>query len=148
MPDQPDMVLLHATKSLDVMPFFSEVEDEVASAQRRKQQQSISGQHSSVAELLRLRVVVALTGSGDYPVCPSDAARNRHACGESDPGKDGALSYVRGRPDLDMLKVHVPDISERQVLMCGPEAFMVAMDRILRGLGVASSAIHSEDFYF
>lgn len=62
--------------------------------------------------------------------------------------KNCGFSVVRGRPDADMLKMQVPDIAERHVLMCGPEAFMGAMEELLKGLGVVSSAIHTEDFYF
>lgn len=55
---------------------------------------------------------------------------------------------VEGRPDVAMLRREVPDIADRHVLLCGPDVFMAAMDEAMKELGVPSSRIHSEDFYF
>lgn len=145
VPSYPDVVLIHATRSLEVMPFFHEIYEEVA-------------QEGQGAGRKHLQAVVAITGSSRH-LNPSPAGTESkegdtsHENARSGqiraplPDKAG-ISFVSRRPDMEMLKVRVPDIAERQVFLCGPEVFMMAMDRALRGLGVPASAIHSEEFYF
>lgn len=131
VPGYPDVVVVHASRSLDAMPFLSEMRQLVleASTGGDRVPQEPGGK--------RLRVVVTITGS----------AGSREQQEASVVMTDG-VSVEKGRPDGNMLKAHVPDIAERQVMMCGPEGFMVSMEGTLRALGVAASAIHSEDFYF
>lgn len=51
-----------------------------------------------------------------------------------------------GHLDRQSLRELVPDITEREVFICGPTAMMDAATDDLIGLGVDSSAIHSERF--
>lgn len=117
----------------------------------------------------RLRYVLAITGSlcsnsttasaagtgvesevsvGALP--PLSGSKRSHGDGIGGHREASGLGFsvVSGRPDATMLKREVPDITERKVFLCGPRAYMVMMEAVLKSLGVASSAIHQEEFYF
>lgn len=150
IPGYPDVVVLHASRSLDVMPFLSEIRQLVSEASAGGlglQGQAQGGQALREPYGKSLRAVVTITG----PVQNSDQRQTSvpapQGSGELIVTASG-LFLEKGRPDGDMLRAHVPDIAERHVMMCGPEGFMVSMEGTLRALGVAPSAIHSEDFYF
>lgn len=101
-----------------------------------------------VAQSRRAKIILTVTGSG-VDVEQSTGSERLMRDGERRVSPHGtSLSVVYGRPNATSLMANVPDIAERSVFMCGPDAFMVAMDAVLRRLGVASSAIHSEEFYF
>jgi len=48
--------------------------------------------------------------------------------------------------DVAGLRQIVPDVAEREVYLCGAEAWMVAAESALRGAGVPADAIHVEHF--
>lgn len=74
--------------------------------------------------------------------------RQGRVAGAAEGSSMGGFSVVYGRPDVDMLQREVLDVAERSVFMCGPDGFMTTMDVALKKVGVQSSAIHQEDFYF
>lgn len=163
-PAYPDVVAIHATRSTDTVPFLDEIR-EVAAGSTRQKHESPSAHSTIHPETTmntdavarpsqveqRLRVVLAITGStaAQKPVLVSEGGGVvASGVGDMVGGRGSALSVVGGRPDVDVLQREVPDIAERKVFMCGPEAFMVAMEGALKRSGVPSSAIHQEEFYF
>ncbi len=52
-----------------------------------------------------------------------------------------------GRIDESMLAETVPDLSQRQVFLCGPEAFMQSATAALKARGAAERKIHVEHFF-
>lgn len=61
---------------------------------------------------------------------------------------DPAWTGERGRVDHARLSRLVPDIHERDAVLCGPPAMMASVASALKKLGVPSSRIHSERFAF
>lgn len=59
---------------------------------------------------------------------------------------DGTWLGPVGRLDLGMLEEHVPDLLEREVFICGPDAYMVTAEALLLELGVPAEQIHQESF--
>lgn len=51
-----------------------------------------------------------------------------------------------GRLDADMLTQHVPDLTTREVFVCGPDAYMQHAVALLEELGVPAERIHVESF--
>jgi predicted ferric reductase len=54
--------------------------------------------------------------------------------------------YEQGRLDREQLATFVPDVTERDVFLCGPPPMMTAMIGALRQLQVPESQIHREQF--
>lgn len=52
----------------------------------------------------------------------------------------------RGRLSVELLRWFVPDVTAREVFLCGPPAYMSAALDILDGLGVSPDRIHQESF--
>lgn len=48
------------------------------------------------------------------------------------------------RPEV--LRALVPDVADRDVYLCGPEPFMLALERALHDLGVPATSVHAEHF--
>ena len=69
------------------------------------------------------------------PVCSADSPAE-------------AWAGVRGRLTAQKLAVLVPDLMEREVLVCGPTAFMEAVVAMVVELGVPSERIHLESYVF
>lgn len=145
VPSYPDVVLIHATRSLEVMPFFHDIYEEVVQVGKRAERKHLQAVVAITASSRQLNQSPASSESKEGDVSHESARSGQMRAPLSD---KAGISFVSRRPDMEMLKVRVPDIAERQVFLCGPEVFMVAMDRSLRGLGVPASAIHSEEFYF
>lgn len=59
---------------------------------------------------------------------------------------DGSWLGPVGRLDLGMLRTHVPDLIEREVFICGPDAYMATAEALLLELGVPIERIHQESF--
>ena len=53
---------------------------------------------------------------------------------------------VRGRLDLAVLTAAVPDLWEREVFTCGPEAYMASVRELLAAAGVDPGRCHEESF--
>ena len=62
----------------------------------------------------------------------------------SDP--DGNWLGPVGRLDSEMLNLHVPDLVDREVFVCGPDSYMVHAEALLLELGVPTERIHQESF--
>lgn len=146
MPGHPDVVAIHATRFRNAVPFLSEVTE---------QANAVSNTSSS-GPAGRVRFVLAVT-NGIQPTATTGASfsgnKIRTPAVKSEETGEGAMKktgfyVVEGRPDADLIVREVPDVAARHVLLCGPDAFMVAMDQTLRTLGVAPSFVHSEEFYF
>ena len=60
----------------------------------------------------------------------------------ADPAWAGEKGYI----DRDCLVRCVPDVSDRDVFLCGPPVMMTVVRRALSGLGVPASRIHYERF--
>ena len=69
------------------------------------------------------------------PVCSADSPAE-------------AWAGVRGRLTAQKLAVLVPDLMEREVLVCGPTAFMEAVVAMVVDLGVPAERIHLESYVF
>lgn len=59
---------------------------------------------------------------------------------------DPAWQGEKGRVDRDLIARLVPDLSERDVFLCGPPVMMKLIRATLAGMGVSSSRIHYERF--
>lgn len=59
---------------------------------------------------------------------------------------DGSWLGPVGRLDIGMLRDHVPDLRDREVFICGPDAYMVTAEALLLELGVPATRIHQESF--
>jgi ferredoxin-NADP reductase len=55
---------------------------------------------------------------------------------------------LRGRPTADMIQKVCPDVREREVFQCGPDAMMRSVLEGLEGLGISSARVHQEAFTF
>ncbi len=55
-------------------------------------------------------------------------------------------SGERGHVDEEKLRRLVPDLTQREVFLCGPSAMMAAVRKALQALGVPGSRIHFERF--
>ena len=67
-------------------------------------------------------------------------------CGKL-PVAELSASY-RARSDSAALRTLVPDITEHDVYVCGPEQWMSAVRRAALGAGVAAAQIHLERFTY
>ena len=67
-------------------------------------------------------------------------------CREASPGPFPAGSVVTGRVDAGLLGRLVPDLAAREVLVCGPPSFRVAVREAVVGLGAAPARVHEESF--
>lgn len=147
VPAHPDVVAIHATRSKDAVPYLSEIVHQATKMTTNTEDTSTSTRDDAT----RVRFVLAVTQTAPKETLSGNkrsiSAPEEQAGGGAASDLAG-FSIVQGRPDESMLKREVPDVAERQVMLCGPDAFMVGMDGLLRGLGVASSRIHSEEFYF
>lgn len=165
MPGYPDVVAIHATRCTNTVPFLDEIRTAAMGSTQQNHQSPLArstthpdtkrntdgaNAHPSHVEQ-RLRVVLAITRSAtaQKPVLVHDGTGVMESgVGDIEGTRGSAFSVAGGRPDVDMLQREVPDLAERKVFMCGPEAFMVAMEGALKRSGVPSSAIHQEEFYF
>lgn len=59
---------------------------------------------------------------------------------------DGQWQGPVGRLDTAMLQEHVPDLLDREVFVCGPDAYMAHVHELLVSLGVDAERIHRESF--
>jgi ferredoxin-NADP reductase len=57
-------------------------------------------------------------------------------------------SYHRGRLSSDVILQAAPHAAACDVYMCGPPAFMAAMEEQLLAVGVAEQRLHTESFSF
>ena len=86
---------------------------------------------------------------------PEDAVL-RHELDRIAAQRGAAVHYLVGPPrrgatdhlSASRLQRLIPDISERDVFLCGPEAMMTAAERSLRQTGVPGRHIHHESFAF
>jgi ferredoxin-NADP reductase len=62
------------------------------------------------------------------------------------PRRTEAWTGLTGRFDKSMIHALVPDLVQRHVFLCGPEAFAAEVRRILRELGFDQAKLHSESF--
>lgn len=147
------MVVFHAARSKDSVPFLSELHRQPTTTTNAAaavtagfvaQDEGAPPSPNASDGSSRIKFVLATTRANDGGSGSGGGEGGGDARASNNPG----FSAVEGRPDAAMLKREVPDVSERHVLLCGPEVFMVAMEEALRGLGVPSSHIHSEEFYF
>lgn len=137
MPGHPDVVAIHASRSREAVPFLSEIIQHTTAGASDKGDSS----SPNTSDEPRVRFILATTR-------PAGASATSGEDGGGGSTRHPGYSTVEGRPDAAMIKREVPDVAERHVMLCGPDAFMVGMEEALRGLGVASSRIHSEEFYF
>lgn len=155
VPGHPDVVVVHAARSKDSVPFLSELHRQPATTTNAAAAAAATGGLVSQDEEAppspnasdgssRVRFVLATTRASGGRGGGGEGGGGGGARANSSP----CFSAVEGRPDAAMLEREVPDVSERHVFLCGPGVFMVAMEEALRGLGVPSSRIHSEEFYF
>lgn len=77
------------------------------------------------ARCRRIRIAVTMTSSGE--------------------GADSWTGFA-GRVSPQMLAAFAPDICEREVFLCGPDAFMQNVSGMLRDLGYDMSRCHTESF--
>lgn len=54
----------------------------------------------------------------------------------------GPVGYL----DADMLAAHVPDLTDREIFVCGPAPYMDHATELLTSVGVAAERIHMESF--
>ena len=62
------------------------------------------------------------------------------------PGPDEDWSGLRGRLDAEAVTAAVPDFRDREIFMCGPEAWMKSMHEQLTSSGFPSGRLHQEYF--
>ncbi len=55
---------------------------------------------------------------------------------------------ISGRLNGEIIKMHVPDISSRDVYICGPSSMMEALSNDLTSMGISEDQIHMEQFAF
>ncbi|KAK9820168.1 hypothetical protein WJX72_007024 [[Myrmecia] bisecta] len=96
---------------------------------------------------------------------PTSAEDHSGAAGEATTGAavhmpDGSASsaaatvaaegYValHGRISAEMIQEAVPDVLQREVLLCGPEGFMQAVQTVLEGLDFPMEKVYTESFAF
>ncbi|KAG5179146.1 hypothetical protein JKP88DRAFT_264347 [Tribonema minus] len=116
----PHTVLLHTTRTLAQVPFLAELSEMV--------KQECGGVAAAVA-------VTSKHPDRDSNPSPTSAS-------------EGGVRMLSGRVSDDVLLSLVPDVTERTVMLCGPQAFMSAADAMLRRLGVPAGKIVTEEFYF
>lgn len=177
LPGHPDVVAVHATRAADNVPFLPEIVEHATRATTSGAPAGDAVASDGNAGPAKVRFVLAVTGgvgamdgngvgggaisagkedstkSSDGKPVPSTAAGGRNVTMCEDREGSGAAENppfyaVEGRPDAAMLRKEVPDIADRHVLLCGPGVFMTAMEEAMKELGVPSSRIHSEEFYF
>jgi ferredoxin-NADP reductase len=61
-------------------------------------------------------------------------------------GRTEAWRSHTGRIDAAMIQALAPDVRQRRVFMCGPDAFAAEVRRILHELGFDLASLHSESF--
>ena len=88
----------------------------------------------SPADLVHRAEVMGLSDRHETTVIP--------VCSADSPAE--AWAGVRGRLTAQKLAVLVPDLMEREVLVCGPTAFMEAVVAMVVDLGVPAERIHLE----
>jgi ferredoxin-NADP reductase/ferredoxin len=92
----------------------------------------------SPADLVHRAEVMGLSDRHETTVIP--------VCSADSPAE--AWAGVRGRLTSQKLAVLVPDLMEREVLVCGPTAFMEAVVAMVVDLGVPAERIHLESYVF
>ena len=92
----------------------------------------------SPADLVHRAEVMGLSDRHETTVIP--------VCSADSPAE--AWAGVRGRLTAQKLAVLVPDLMEREVLVCGPTAFMEAVVAMVVDLGVPAERIHLESYVF
>lgn len=73
----------------------------------------------------------------------SKRGKQKHVYVYSD---DKKASGEHGRVDKEFIKKHAPDVTKRDVYICGPPQMMAATEEALLKLGVPAEQIHSEKF--
>lgn len=63
-------------------------------------------------------------------------------------GRRGSAELPVDPLGAEPLRKLVPDITERDVYVCGPSAMLIALERTLLALGVPSAQIHIERFWY
>lgn len=139
----PDVVAVHATRTTRTVPFLPEIMEQIAGSAAGGAPADGTEFSADGATPARVRFVLAVT----------DGVGSDGNVGGGGGGADAVITnphfYTVGRrPDKSMLRSEVPDIADRHVLLCGPDVFMAAMEGAMKELGVPSSRIHSEEFYF
>jgi ferredoxin-NADP reductase len=61
---------------------------------------------------------------------------------------ENAPGMAHGLLDAPTLKQLVPDLAEREVLLCGPPGMMDSVSASLVSLGVSHKSIHTERFAY
>lgn len=62
--------------------------------------------------------------------------------------EEGEGNFEHGRIDVEKLNRLVPDFREREIYLCGPDAMMTTLVRLLKEQGISSSRLHYERFAF
>jgi ferredoxin-NADP reductase len=62
--------------------------------------------------------------------------------------EETAAGFAHGILDVPTLRRLVPDVAEREVLLCGPPGMMDAVTANLVQLGVARKSVHTERFAY
>lgn len=170
LPGHPDVVVIHATRTTNSVPYLSEIVEHTTHAATGAPAGEAEISDDNATAPAKVRFVLAVTGGVDNDGSGGgadsskkqrttlSAAEDKDKVTDEDPGRLGAVeaahattpqfNTVEGRPDAAMLRREVPDIADRHVMLCGPDAFMAAMEEALKELGVPSSRVHSEGFYF
>lgn len=131
------MVAIHATRAAETVPFLPEIIEHATHATTG------GAPADDTRDAASVQFVLAITGGIDGNGGGGGVISAGRKC-----STNNRFCTVAGRPDTAMLRREVADIADRHVLLCGPDLFMTAMEKALKELGVPSSRIHSEEFYF
>jgi predicted ferric reductase len=56
------------------------------------------------------------------------------------------LSKEKGRITVENMMAEVPDMKERDILLCAPPSMLTALKKQLQQAGIAKSQVHTEEF--
>ncbi|HEX5061706.1 MAG TPA: FAD-binding oxidoreductase [Kofleriaceae bacterium] len=74
------------------------------------------------------------------------AHKNLHVCYTVSGDPDTAWDGPRGNITRELLETVVPDLTRGPIMLCGPDAMMTAMRKLLVGMGIPDAEIHQEAF--
>jgi ferredoxin-NADP reductase len=94
------------------------------------------------------RVHLFITQSPPGTLLPSSRDQAVQHGDNSSNSNTRKMTAEAGRINKTTLCAHVPDVSDRLVYLCGPDAFMEGMRSGLLSLGVAEGHILQESFTF
>jgi len=120
------VVLLYSVRHPDEAAFLQEFKDLAATHSSTAQQGDFAGEGTAGPSF---SVVVAVTGA--------DPA-----------GKCLPAGMLQGRIDRHVIAGAVPHVTACDVYLCGPAAFMSAMERELVAAGAQQQRIYTESFSF